>query len=502
MATIHFSDRPENDQDYPSQQTYTASLTSKDSLSTTYKEYKGELKNDQGVPVNNLYTRKDVKKKLDRYRFLPKTRKDHTGKNTRSKIKWPVIYLGLSRVFPTGENSAATLKELNRDTENFVLREHKKILSEKYDIDESKASAVKGSESKKTGAGITTDAYGSLANSSGQDDIGQIILAVKSFALLKESLGENYIGGLLAIDEIDSTLHPAAQNMLFDFLIKKSEELNLQIVATSHSLSLIEYIDSKIKKGSKKEEATLVEIDPNVTSDGVEIINNPPYSRYKNVLSRQLGQLTPSRPKVKLLTEDNTARWFFNKLLTKSGLDLNNARELDPLNISMGWSNLVTLISSDVPYYDHFMIFFDPDVTKEDFVEISPSTYETFGFNSEEGKSNIYSLPGKCEQIESIMVDFIIKDEVEKHLNFWNDQRLRDHNINQALLKEKIRQKYNTDLDSFFKDKKNHKKWFAQNPDIVEIAIDYYIAEDSKEINKWLKTIDTATKNIKNKISI
>ncbi|KAA8788083.1 ATP-binding protein, partial [Lactobacillus crispatus] len=81
---------------------------------------------------------------------------------------------------------------------------------------------------------------------------GQIIEAVLSFEMLKKQLGKSYIGGILAIDEIDATLHPAAQNRLIDWLLKKSKELKLQIVFTTHSLTLLEHL-SHIQKNHSED---------------------------------------------------------------------------------------------------------------------------------------------------------------------------------------------------------------------------------------------------------
>src|SRR5699024_2964885 len=110
--------------------------------------------------------------------------------------------------------------------------------------DDVKASAlIEFSDAKnKIGASVSTERYGDMANSAGQDNLGQILLTTMSFEKLKAERGASYNGGLFLIDEIDSTLHPAAQNKLYIYLTRKAKELNLQIVFTTHSLSLLEFI--------------------------------------------------------------------------------------------------------------------------------------------------------------------------------------------------------------------------------------------------------------------
>lgn len=67
------------------------------------------------------------------------------------------------------------------------------------------------------------------------------MIAILSFKRLKSSL-DPWPGGILLIDEVDATLHPSAQNRLFELLFQMSRELDIQIIFTTHSLSLLSYI--------------------------------------------------------------------------------------------------------------------------------------------------------------------------------------------------------------------------------------------------------------------
>ena len=102
-----------------------------------------------------------------------------------------------------------------------------------------------GDSARKKGIGINTDKYSSITNSAGQDNIGQIIMAIMSFRKLKKEY-KGYKGGLLLIDEIEATLHPIAQIKLLDFLYRACKELNLQVVFTTHSVALLEVLSQKI----------------------------------------------------------------------------------------------------------------------------------------------------------------------------------------------------------------------------------------------------------------
>ena len=54
--------------------------------------------------------------------------------------------------------------------------------------------------------------------SAGQDNVGKIILTVLSFMRLKVDHERDYKGGLIFIDEIETSLYPAAQIQLLKFM--------------------------------------------------------------------------------------------------------------------------------------------------------------------------------------------------------------------------------------------------------------------------------------------
>lgn len=162
-------------------------------------------------------------------------------------------------------------------------------------------------------AGINTEEYSATSNSSGQDNLTHILLAVESFELLKQELGENYDGGMLAIDEIDATLHPSVQFSLFNYLEQKSKELNLQIVFTTHSITLLEYITESIERSASYDNK-VVFIDRKPSTNEPDIINNPSKEYFINNLSRTVSNSLQKKENIRILTEDAVARDFYEKL--------------------------------------------------------------------------------------------------------------------------------------------------------------------------------------------
>ena len=76
----------------------------------------------------------------------------------------------------------------------------------------------------KRSAGVTTGNYDALTMSAGQDNVGEIILAVLSMRRLKNKFRKSYEGGIVFVDEIDATLYPAAQVKLIETEKEKKSE--------------------------------------------------------------------------------------------------------------------------------------------------------------------------------------------------------------------------------------------------------------------------------------
>ena len=174
-----------------------------------------DVVDNDDVLVDQRFFRTSWQKNGDRERFrvipLGKTAE---GKKTEAKMPIPVLYLGLSRLFPIGEAeedsiSTDNIRFLYDDHKQWFMEKYKNILSINEKIDEINNFSI-GETDKKKGVAIKTEKYDYLTNSAGQDNLGQILLGILSFKKLKKE-NENVKDGLLIIDELDATLHPSAQ---------------------------------------------------------------------------------------------------------------------------------------------------------------------------------------------------------------------------------------------------------------------------------------------------
>ena len=127
---------------------------------------------------------------------------------------------------------------------------HNKILIVQTPI----SSATTITSKNKQSIGVSTELYDWNQNSMGQDNLGKIILALFSFKRLHDKYPQQYKGGILAIDEMDATMYPASQVELLKILRKYASKLNLQILFTTHSMSLLKVMDDLVQEVSKQEE--------------------------------------------------------------------------------------------------------------------------------------------------------------------------------------------------------------------------------------------------------
>lgn len=134
------------------------------------------------------------------------------------------------------------------EDQTFLINAHNRIFTTLSDYNNISSNLPEKAGIKSTV--VTNDRYDVNSASSGEDNIGQILMALISFRKLKREWAD-YKGGLLLIDEIDASLFPRAQIELFDLFDKVSKELDLQIVFTTHSPTLISHAYEKWERNQK-----------------------------------------------------------------------------------------------------------------------------------------------------------------------------------------------------------------------------------------------------------
>lgn len=377
------------------------------------------------------------------------------------KYEIPSLYLGLSRLYPLGESEGIITKKKeitfkNDDEKNWYITKYCNILNLNDNIESFINVDVEAT--KKRFFCVNTDKYDYLCNSAGQDNLGQILTAVLSFKRLKSSLTP-WPGGLLLIDEVDATLHPSAQNKLFDLLFEMSRELDIQIIFTTHSLSLLSYIYSRIESNS--EYRTNVNIIYLTTANiELEVITNPHWDVIYNDM--QITSLFDNNEKISVYTEDAEAIWFLKKALTFK--DFPAINRINFIEVDNSYTQLLKYRREDPKYFSKVIIVLDSDVKDS---EIDPDF------------KNVIKLPGN-RSIEEMIYNFLLnlppKSPILNHEIGFTIRNIREYGPENRRL-------YNDD-----EPRKRYKKWFNDNLVKFETlnVFEEWANQHSKELDDFL----------------
>lgn len=155
----------------------------------------------------------------------------------------PVIYLGLSRLVPFGEYQnddaiSGIKKNLPAEYQEEIARLYKDFTH--YSISLSVGQQM---GDIKTRAEFTSNLEGVDSNtiSAGEDNLHIILTALVSLKYYYDSITSTRdVESVMLIDELDATLHPAFQIKLLHVFREFSKSYKIQIVFTTHSLSLLD----------------------------------------------------------------------------------------------------------------------------------------------------------------------------------------------------------------------------------------------------------------------
>lgn len=264
----------------------------------------------------------------------------------RGKLKLPVIYLGMGRLFPlTLENQVmSNVSVLSHEEIKEFVDLHNEILL----IVDEKVEPESITTANKSFYAPKTEKYNHLGNSAGQDNIGQIITALISYRRLRDKLGDEYRGGILLIDELDASLFPAAQIKLIEKLDAKSKELNLQIFFTTHSLEVL-------LKTLKTKNSNVIYFDK--SSGKIEPKSNPtPDELTRDLLVQGPENLKRIYDKKYIYCEDEEAVEMLKNVLPQ---DIKEKVKIFPTKL--GNSMLMEIAKKKIPDFKNSIIILDGD---------------------------------------------------------------------------------------------------------------------------------------------
>lgn len=276
-------------------------------------------------------------------------------------------FLNLKRLFPMVDTKAKP--DLEEDTQ--LNKREAEALVDLYEkvfpsSDYTAFTPVREKSLKTTFAPSGADAlYDWTAISSGEDNLGAIFNKLAGFMRNPSKAGAS--NGILCIDEFESSLHPAAQNRLFDYLYRWSQKNNVQVVLTTHSLHLIQHAYLNYPKDMAANRIAMNFISKGkAKGKNTPILYNPPAEIAFRELTLSTPEAAAKARKIDVFCEDEYAI-HYAKCLIKSRsilglIEFHSSLAPDGDKPGTAYSELAKLCASFPLLLEGSLVLFDGDV--------------------------------------------------------------------------------------------------------------------------------------------
>ena len=387
----------------------------------------------------------------------------------------PVLYLGLPRLYPYGEfqNDAAIEKvrhHLPEEYEKEVIKLYSKLAH--INISNPKAQRLKDVKPH-TDFDTSVEGLDSNTISSGEDNLYIIVTALVSLRFFYESQQEpdhqKRLGSILLIDEFDATLHPSMQEQLLDIIQEYSKLYKIQMVSTTHSLSLLEYaFRKKIKVIYLKD-------------DIERVIPMPEPDIYK--IRMNLRQLTRKdiydNKCIPVFTEDEEAREILDTLLSFM-------MDQDPLLGQI--KSYLHLVEAPIGAESLRGIFSDRMISAK-----AGMFCVLDGDKQSDLSKNIICLPGKNSP-EKFLYSYALELYDKNVGTFWQADAVQDNGFDRAQFRDKIKVDYDAIEESHKSDtakkplREALKKFYCNNIDFFRLVFLHWLNDDANkgELNDFV----------------
>lgn len=318
-----------------------------DSMETSVSIYDGYTSEEADLTLK-LYDSKDRSKP----RPIVRGNTLAEGANTSRNATHPVIYLSLRRLTPISQRSKYSEHDidfLSEHRRDFVALSNRLLSKRSATL----VTATTGTIKSAAAHGVNYD-HDSV--SAGEDNAGQILLAIFSFRKLQQEYPA-YKGGLLLIDEADAGLFPAAQKQLIRILTEECKSLNIQVIMTSHSPTMIEELH-QLSADDKKNYQNIYLSD---SYGPIQVFENVTWPQiYADLHVQTIAIDTNLLPQINLYFEDKEAYDLYAAIIT----DRTIKKITTPLkDVALGCSEYIKLVKRKIPEFcSKSLIILDGDV--------------------------------------------------------------------------------------------------------------------------------------------
>ncbi|WP_051110819.1 AAA family ATPase [Rhizobium sp. 2MFCol3.1] len=407
---------------------------------------------------------------VSNFRFSIKPQYARAKKDTLPSV--PVVYLGLSRLYPYGELSDA--REIDKPRGQLPEAIHAAFVKQYADLtrmeivqalNQNIADVKKRSDFTTTVQGIDSNTI-----SSGEDNISIILTALNCLRYLTESVvpgQERDVESVLLIDEFDATLHPTAQKKLFDLIASYAKKYRIQVFMTTHSLYIL-------KHAYELKQRIVYLVDQ---LDRVTMMPDPGPSHIEMHLSGLQASQLYRNVFIPVFTEDEEARFFLEQLLDYI------SKELDPGFVTA--RNLLHFVGASIGAKSLRALFCDRKMDQSSMRSICILD----GDEKPDLGHHIIALPGG--QAPDRMFSAFLRElmENEAYDSFWNEVQHKGFSklIAEDVLKDfddiakKISAEKASDNSTHGMQRELSKKHFKANRDFYDLVIRAWLVDEKSQ---------------------
>lgn len=422
----------------------------------------------------------------NKHRFALKPYYSRDKKESLPKL--PIIYLGLFRLFSFGEfNNDEEIKEIKKKIPEEYLEEIKKLYKDftGFEITYKTQNDMGGIKNR---AEFKSDKDGIDSNtiSAGEDNLFIILTALVSLRFYFENITreKNEVESILLIDEIDATLHPAFQIRLIDIFEEYCKKYKIQIIFTTHSISLLEY--------ALTQKHNIIYLIDNIN----EVSKMPDVDKYKieMFLKTKTRKDIYLPKKIPVFTEDEEARVFLKELIEYYSNFHDDFKKI---------SGIFHLVKANLSCEALRSIFQDDEILRSTMRSICildgdqnlPNQSRSYMAN------HIITLPTTTSP-EVIFFKYAEK-LYNSDSNFWNNPTVQDQGFSKIQYRDDIKKEIDSieeriNSPSHSKRRDENKRIFNANIIFFKFIIKHWLndPENSNEIDNFFKKLNTLFKKV------
>lgn len=433
-----------------------------EALARESKRYQDPAKEVKG-PLFEITYANDLKLKFRRHnskqknRFCLKPPYSHGKKENLPAI--PVVYLGLSRLYPIGEfQKNDEIENIDEKLPTSYREEIKNMYNDLVNIkiEILQPQRMKGIKVRNDFSSTLNEIDGNTI-SSGEDNVFIILTALYSLKYYFETLpeSEKQQGSILLIDEFDATLHPSLQERLLDLIRDFSKKYRIQFFATTHSLSLLE--------NCLKKKDNILYLSNDISR--ISLMEKPDIYKIKAKLKTLSRKDIFEDKKIPVFTEDNEARIFLSYYLKYLASQDNNFALIQDrfhfVDANIG-ADALRGVFSDVNLKKNIgaICILDGDKTQE-----HPEC--------------VIALPGKASP-EHLLFEYAEK-QFNNNSEFWHAAELEQNYIDIQYYQQVIQKDYNKAVTGPQKTRDALKALWKKHEVFVLILLKYWLRDPENE---------------------